>query len=284
MKKLLPLLFSLCLSVTLYGQRPELGIVMDNSSDSMVYAAGYRYIVENVVKYFSPIAVDDATFEKNLKTFSAMKTKIYALNVFMPGDMKLVGPDVNEVAIVNYARGVFARCQRAGIDLIIWGSGGARRIPEGYDATKAREQFISIARKVADVAKEYRIRLALENLNSTETNFINTAADALQVVKDVNHPNFRLCVDIYHMLMENEPPAIIESTREYLIHCDIAERDGRTAPGVHGQDFIPYLRALSRVKYRKLIVLECRWNNVEAEVKQGRAEVLRQLKIAYSTP
>ena len=176
------------------------------------------------------------------------------------------------------------RCQRAGIDLIIWGSGGARRIPEGYDATKAREQFISIARKVADVAKEYRIRLALENLNSTETNFINTAADALQVVKDVNHPNFRLCVDIYHMLMENEPPAIIESTREYLIHCDIAERDGRTAPGVHGQDFIPYLRALSKVKYRKLIVLECRWNNVEAEVKQGRAEVLRQLKIAYSTP
>lgn len=281
MKKLLSVLTGTLFSLSLFGQKPELGIVMDNSRDSLLYASGYRYIVENVVKYFSPLTVDDATFAKNLATFSAMKTKIYALNIFMPGDMKLVGPDVNEAAIVDYARGVFARCQRAGIDLIIWGSGGARRVPEGFDAAKARQQFIAVARKVSVVAKEYHIRLALENLNSTETNFINTVDEALRVVKEVNHPNFRLCVDIYHMLMENEPPAIIERTRDYLIHCDIAEREGRTAPGVHGQDFTPYLRALKKVRYRKLIVLECRWNNVESEVQQGRTELLRQIEIVY---
>lgn len=281
MKKLLSVLTGTLFSLSLFGQKPELGIVMDNSRDSLLYASGYRYIVENVVKYFSPLTVDDATFAKNLATFSAMKTKICALNIFMPGDMKLVGPDVNEAAIVDYARGVFARCQRAGIDLIIWGSGGARRVPEGFDAAKARQQFIAVARKVSVVAKEYHIRLALENLNSTETNFINTVDEALRVVKEVNHPNFRLCVDIYHMLMENEPPAIIERTRDYLIHCDIAEREGRTAPGVHGQDFTPYLRALKKVRYRKLIVLECRWNNVESEVQQGRTELLRQIEIVY---
>jgi len=283
MKKRLLLLICSIFSITSFGQRPELGIVMDNSRDSLVYASGYHFIVENVVKYFSPLSVDEATFGKNLATFSAMKTKIYALNIFMPGDMKLVGPEVNEAAIVDYARGVFGRCQRAGIDLIIWGSGGARRVPEGYDKVKARQQFIAVARKVAAVAKEYRIRLALENLNSTETNFINTVEDALQVVKDVNHPNFRLCVDIYHMLMENEPPAIIERTQEYLIHCDIAEREGRAAPGVHGQDFTPYLRALKKVHYHKVIVLECRWNNLEAEMKQGRTELLRQLDIIYGS-
>ncbi|MEJ1240772.1 sugar phosphate isomerase/epimerase [Chryseolinea sp. T2] len=282
MKKLQMLSVCLMLSASLYGQLPELGIVMDNTRDSMVYASGYKYIVENVVKYFSPLSVDDATFEQNLKTFAGLKTKIYALNIFMPGDMKLVGPDVNEEAILKYAKGVFARCKKANIDLIIWGSGGARRVPDGYDVRKARQQFVSIAKKVAVVAKEYGIRLALENLNSTETNFINTAADALQVVKDVNHPNFRLCVDIYHMLMENEPPQVIESTRSYLVHCDIAERDGRTAPGVHGQDFVPYLKALNKVGYHKVIVLECRWKDMEAEVKQGREELLRQLKVAYS--
>jgi sugar phosphate isomerase/epimerase len=283
MKKRFLLLISSIFSITSFGQQPELGIVMDNSRDSLVDASGYHFIVENVVKYFSPLAVDEATFEKNLATFSAMRTKIYALNIFMPGDMKLVGPDVNEAAIVNYARGVFARCQRAKIDLIIWGSGGARRVPDGYDKLKARQQFIGVARKVAVVAKGYGIRLALENLNSTETNFINTVEDALQVVKDVNHPNFRLCVDIYHMLMENEPPAIIERTGEYLIHCDIAEREGRAAPGVHGQDFTPYLRALKKVHYHKLIVLECRWNNLDAEMKQGRTELLRQLEITYGS-
>jgi sugar phosphate isomerase/epimerase len=165
--------------------------------------------------------------------------------------------------------------------MVIWGSGGARRVPDGYDKVKAREQFVAVARKVAVVAKEYRIRLALENLNSTETNFINTVDDALKIVKDVNHPNFRLCVDIYHMLMENEPPAIIERTGDYLIHCDIAEREGRAAPGVHGQDFTPYLRALKKARYHQLIVLECRWNKVETEISQGRTELLRQLEIAY---
>jgi len=281
MKKFLFLLISSCYSFMLHGQKPELGIVMDNSEDSLLYASGYRYVVENVVKYFSPLTVDDATFEKNVQTFSRMKTKIYALNIFMPGDMKLVGPDVNETAIVNYVRGVFARCNRAGIDLIIWGSGGARRVPEGFDKAKAREQFINIARKVAVVAKEYNMRLALENLNSTETNFINTAADALQVVTEVNHPNFRLCVDIYHMLMENEPPAIIESTKKYLIHVDIAEREGRAAPGTRGQDFRPYLKALKKIRYDRLIVLECRWNNMPAEIVQGRTELIRQLDAVY---
>jgi len=281
MKKLNLLFICSCLSLALYGQRPDLGIVMDNSQDSLVYASGYRYIVENVVKYFSPLTVDDAAFEKNLQTFSKMKTKIYALNIFMPGDMKLVGPDVNETAIVDYARGVFARCQRAGIDLIIWGSGGARRVPDGFDPAKARQQFIAIAKKVAAVAREYNVRLALENLNSSETNFINTAVEALQVVKEVNQPNFRLCVDIYHMLMEHEPPAIIESTKPWLIHVDIAEREGRAAPGTRGQDFTPYLKALKKVKYGKLIVLECRWNNMPAEIAQGRTELLKQIDAVY---
>lgn len=270
-----------CLSTASLAQRPEVGIVMDHNRDSLLYAAGYRDIVENLVKYFSPLTVDDPTFGKNLQSFSRLKTKIYALNIFMPGDMKLVGPQVNEEAIVSYARGAFARCQRAGIKLIVWGSGGARRVPEGFDAIVARSQFITIARKVAVVAKEYGITLALENLNSTETNFINTLADALKVVKEVNHPNFLLCADIYHMLMENEPPAVLEQTKKYLIHCDIAEREGRTAPGVHGQDFVPYLRALKKVGYRNAIILECRWNDIESEVRTGRAELIRQLDLVY---
>lgn len=254
---------------------------MDHSHDSLLHAVGYRNIVENLVKYFSPLTVDDTTFENNLGSFSRLKTRIYALNIFMPGDMKLVGPLVNEEAIVNYARAVFARCQRAGVKLIIWGSGGARRVPDGFDPIVAREQFIAIARKVAVAAKEYDITLALENLNSTETNFINTLADALKVVKEVNHPNFLLCADIYHMLMEDEPPSVLEQTKKYLVHCDIAEREGRTAPGVHGQDFLPYLQALKKVGYAKAIILECRWSDIASEVKTGRTELIRQLDLVY---
>ena len=239
-------------------------------------------MVESIQNCLSPLKFSDAEFEKYLATFAGMKTKIYAVNIFIPGDMKLVGPDVQELKILDYAKQVLARCKKADIKMIVWGSGGARRVPEGFDHKKATEQFIDIAKKVSALAKEFDITIALENLNSTETNFINTVKDALEVVKAVNHPNFRLCVDVYHMLKEAEPPAIIESTKKYLVHCDLAERDNRTPPGVVGDDFRPYLKALYKVGYNKVIVLECRWENIAAQAVSARVNLQKQLEEVYN--
>lgn len=283
MKLHITLLLYSSVILTVYGQKmPEVGIALDHQHDSLLYSSGYRIIVDNLVKYFSPLTVSDDAFEANLREFAALKTKVYALNIFMPGTMKLVGPDVREEEIITYVRGAFARCQRANINLIVWGSGGARRIPDGFDHDQARAQFIGLAKKVAPIAREYGITLALENLNATETNFINTVAEALVIVKAVDHPNFRLCADIYHMLMEDEPADVLRSAGRLLVHCDIAEREGRAAPGVHGQDFVPYLKMLREIKYRKAIILECRWTNMEREVREGRIELLRQLSDAYN--
>jgi sugar phosphate isomerase/epimerase len=160
---------------------------------------------------------------------------------------------------------VFKRGHAAGIKLITWGSGGSRGVPEGFDRTKAKEQFVSIARKIATLAQNYNITLALENLNSTECNFINTVAEAYDIVKSVDHENFRLCVDIYHMLKEGESAAVIEKTKKYLVYCEIAERENRTPPGVRGDDFKPYLQSLKKIGYHGKIVIECRWDDIRTQ-------------------
>jgi len=263
-------------------KQPEIGIAESLDNDSLLAASGYRYLVESVAKLISPKSVSDEQFEKNLKQIKALKTPLYAVNIFMPGDMKLVGPDVNEQAILTYAEEVFKRCNRADVNLIVWGSGGARRVPEGFDHAKAKEQFISIARQVAILAKKYHILFALENLNSTETNFITTLAEALDVVRKVDHPSFRLCADIYHMLKENEPATVIEQTRNYLIHCDIAEKENRTPPGTKGDDFKPYLAALKKINYQGKIILECRWQNLQAQAKPALQYLQKELETAYS--
>ena len=36
---------------------------------------------------------------------------MYAFNIFIPGELKIVGPDVNESAILTYVDKVFQRCQ-----------------------------------------------------------------------------------------------------------------------------------------------------------------------------
>jgi hydroxypyruvate isomerase len=75
---------------------------------------------------------------------------------------------------------------------------------------------------MAVVAKKHTITIAIESLNSTETNFLNTLEDAADVVKSVNHPNFRLNADIYHMLKENEPPQHIIDAAKFIVYAEIA--------------------------------------------------------------
>lgn len=266
----------LCLAVNSLYAQPEIGIATQLNNDSALARSGYAFIVETVGNTVSP-KIADADFEERLTVLKNLKTPVYALNIFIPGDLKLVGPDVDEQAILNYTQNVFKRSKLAGIKLIVWGSGGARRIPEGYSREKARQEFIQVAKKVAAQAEQYEIILALENLNQQETNFITTVAEALQIVKDVNHPNFKLCADIYHMLRENEPASVLLTAKGYLIHCDIAEKENRTPPGVKGDDFREYLRVLWKIKYTGKLVLECRWNNLPMEAEAARIYLQQQV-------
>jgi sugar phosphate isomerase/epimerase len=273
---------SLLSSLAQRSNIPQIGIAQNIENDSLLSASGYTCLVESIGKLISPRSVTEEQFLVNLAKIKNLQTPMFAFNIFMPGDMKLVGPAVDEAAILKYVEVVFQRSKKAGVEMIIWGSGGARRIPDGFDPIKAKEQFIQIAGKVSALAKKYKIMLALENLNSTETNFINTVKEALEVVKAVDHPNFRLCADIYHMLMDNELPAVLEITEKYLVHVDIAERNGRTAPGVNGQDFSEYLLPLARMGYKGKIILECRFENLAAQAKPSYAILQKQLGEAYS--
>lgn len=260
---------------------PEIGIAQPVESDSLVTAMGYRYLVATVNNAFLPDKISESEFGARAQYIKQLKTKLYAVNVFIPGNIKLVGPEVNESTILTYVETVFQKAKAADVNMIVWGSGGARKIPNGFDKAKAKDQFIDIARKVAVIAKKYKITLALENLNSTETNFINTLAEALDVVKKVDHPNFRLCADIYHMLKEGESASVIEQTDPYLVHCDLAEKENRAAPGVNKEDFVPYLKALKKVNYKGKIILECSWKDLSQQGKPALEYVQQQLKEAY---
>ncbi len=260
---------------------PTIGIVQNIENDSLLQRYGYRYLVESVGKLISPRTVTDEQFQANVLKIKNLRVPMYAFNIFIPGELKIVGPEVNESAVLTYVDKVFQRCKAAGVSRIIWGSGGSRRVPDGFDHAKAKEQFISIAKKIAAKASQYNITLALENLNSTETNFITTVEEALDIVKKVDHKNLRLCVDIYHMLKEGESPSSILKAKGYVIYCEVAEKEGRTPPGVQGDDFRPYFTALKQVGYNDKIMIECRWENVAAQGQIAFQKLQTQIQDVY---
>jgi sugar phosphate isomerase/epimerase len=116
------------------------------------------------------------------------------------------------------------------------------------------------------VARAHGIFVVIEPLHRGECNFINSVSEGAEIVREVNDPHIRLLADIYHMLREDEGPASIASAGPLIGHCHIAEKDGRTPPGVHGDDFTPYLDALRRIGYTGGISIECRWNNLGYEL------------------
>ncbi len=265
-----------------YGQKiPEIGIATPIANDSIVYLAGYKYIGEGVARMVSP-RLSDVDFQENRQKIQQAKCKVYMCNVFFPSDIKIAGKDVDEAKVLSHVEGVFKRANILGIQAIVLGSGGARKIDEDTDRGKAISEFILLGKKMAVLAKQYNISIFLENLNSTETNFMTTLTDAAEIVRKINHPNFRLNVDIYHMLKENESPASILKAGDVISYVEVAEKEGRTRPGVHKENFIPYFKALKQINYQGKIFIEGRWTNLKEEAALAKYYLEEQLKIAYA--
>jgi sugar phosphate isomerase/epimerase len=246
-------------------QSADIGIVASVSQDSVLFANGYAYLEESTQDRFSPLNLDRQGFEKQLARLRASKVAVYSCNVFLPGRLKLVGPKVDETAVLSYADSVFRRAREAGLNIVVLGSGEARKIPAGFDAAVARAQFISIVRRMGALAQAQGIVLAMENLNRSETNFGNTLRDVTALIREIDHPSVRVTADMYHMLREDEPAAAIIDAGPLLVHCHIAEEKDRARPGRHGEDFRSYFRALQQIGFTGKIMMECGWTDLNTE-------------------
>ncbi|MGZ8525018.1 MAG: sugar phosphate isomerase/epimerase family protein [Chitinophagaceae bacterium] len=260
---------------------PRLGIVAPLEQDSIIYASGFRMLGESVGRMLSP-SLTEEQFQQNLARIKKARCRVFLCNIFFPGTMKIAGPEVDENRVLGFADTVFSRAKKAGIPFIILGSGGARRIPAGYDMEKAKVDFASLCRKLAEIAAKYRIMIALESLQAAETNFLITLNSAAEVVRAVDHPNFKLNADIFHMMREGETPQSIVDAADILVYCEIAEKQKRSFPGVQGDDFKPWLRALRKAKYKGPVFIEGNTNDPGNDIPLSFKYLTRQLKEVYA--
>jgi sugar phosphate isomerase/epimerase len=219
---------------------------------------GFGYVEGSVGRDLIPGRPDEE-FAKKLKGFDTCLLPVIACNSFLPGTLKVTGLDARSDTVLRFAEVAFRRAASAGIRIIVFGSGGARTIPEGFDRQRAREQFIALLKAMGPIALKYGVIIAIEDLQKSETNFINTVGEALDIAKEVNHPNIRVLADLFHMMRENEGPEALVAAGNYLVHCHVAELKERTAPGMAGDDFRPYFVALKKIGYRGGISIEGSW-------------------------
>jgi sugar phosphate isomerase/epimerase len=185
---------------------------------------------------------------------------------------------VDDERLLRYAETAFRRANESGVRFIVFGSGGARQIPDGFPAMKAREQFLAYVKQIAPLAQARDVILLIECLNKTECNFLNRLADGAAIVAETNHSNVQLLADIYHMRVEEESPTEIVKYGKLIRHVHVAEFEGRQAPGASGEDFTPYLRALKEINYQGAISFECRWKNLSEQAAGSLKSFREQLR------
>jgi sugar phosphate isomerase/epimerase len=78
--------------------------------------------------------------------------------------------------------------------------------------------------------------IAIEPLRKQESNIINSGAEALRLVREVNHPNVKMIIDYYHLRQENEDPGILVEARDAIVHLHFANPNGRVWPKNAGED------------------------------------------------
>jgi sugar phosphate isomerase/epimerase len=265
----------------LWGRRlvirvtPQIGVCRDLKDAVAMKAAGYDYLECNVGSLLVPDK-PEAEFEQKLARLKASSLPVSACAGFLPGNLKIVGPQADHDAAAKYAETALRRAGVANIKTIVFGSGGARKIPDDFDPVKAREQFIAFAKRIAPVAEQADVILVLEALNRKECNFINTITEGAAIVDAVAHPAFMLHVDIYHMLQEDEPPEAIIKAGGRIHHVHVAQRGTRAAPLPGGTDFRPYFKALKSLGYCRRISLECKWGKNANEFAAAYACVRKQ--------
>lgn len=272
---MLPLLLLFATAVfAQFKKVPPLGVCATLDKAPLVKKYGYRFIQPTVAEAIAPLQPDSVF--NNGKKVKQSAAAVQAINVFIPGTIKTTGPNVDYAKIEDYATTVFKRAHSLGIKVIVFGSGASRHIPEGFPPDSAFRQFVTIGRRIAPIAQKYNIVLALESQNREECNFLNTVKECIAIARAVNHPHYKICVDIYHMMRENEPVSVIEDGGRLIYHCDIGEKATRSAPGVAGDNFVPYFKAFQKIGFKGMIALECRFKDMDKELPLAKRTIGQQ--------
>jgi sugar phosphate isomerase/epimerase len=111
------------------------------------------------------------------------------------------------------------------------------------------QKAIPLLTKLSKFAEDHGVHVLLEPLNRYSTPFCSTAKDAFSIAGKVNHDNFGLLLDTFHMNIEEDSfeDAILKS-RKLLRHTHFADNN-RKMPGYAHINFQSIVRSLFSIGY-----------------------------------
>lgn len=249
------------------------GVCAPVSALGVITAAGFDYLEPGVTGMLQPEQPEVEVMPPLRRRFAAAALKPETFNLLLPEGLKVVGPEKDAERQGAYLETAFRRVKALGGEICVFGSGGARRIPAGWSLAEAKGQMQDFLTRGGAAAQRHGIVIAIEPLNVSECNFINSVAEAAALAEEVGHPAVGVLSDLYHIAHDAQSYAETRNAAAWLIHVHVAGL-GRRAPVAEDDAFLTdYFAVLKQAGYAGRISIEANWEDLEQQAAEAR-EVL----------
>ena len=109
----------------------KFGICGGVDKAAAIKAAGWEYLEGSVQGLLQGLNEDGAW--DGLAKVQSTGMSVPAANMLVPGDLKVVGPNVDFARLTTYMTRVLHRAAKCGTKTLVFGSGVARNVPDGFD-------------------------------------------------------------------------------------------------------------------------------------------------------
>jgi len=231
----------------------KIGVCASADQAARAKAAGCDYIELN---FTSVARMGGADFAQAAAGLEAAGLRAQAMNCFLPGDFQLFSLEDGK-ALGAYIRGGMARAKALGTEIVVFGSAGARKLPEGVGKAEGLPKLLPWFRMAGELAAQAGLTVVVEPLSYKEDNAVNTLLEGLALMREADTPGLRLLADMYHMGCNGEDYADILQAGADLRHCHIARPAGRVYPlPGDGYDYAPFFAALRGINYAGRLSIE----------------------------
>ena len=150
---------------------------------------------------------------------------------------------------LEYFHALIDLCADLNGKVMVIGSPQQRSVQENWDPHQTWEYARETFYQSAVYAEGKDVTLCMEPLSDNQTNFINTPADAVKLIEQVDKPNFRLILDVCSTSNQGlDMPTEIRQFSSYLTHFHTNDNN-LYLPGSGDVDYPPIIEALKEVKF-----------------------------------
>jgi D-psicose/D-tagatose/L-ribulose 3-epimerase len=201
-------------------------------------------------------AADRATIRKQAEDVGLEVVGLHWLFVSPKGLHATTRDAATRQRTTAYLQELVRFCGDLGGRVMVVGSPQQRAVQPDVRYEEAWKWFVDMIRACLDLAAERRVTLCMEAVPASMTNFVNTLAEAVQMVREIDHPWFQTMFDVHNACDETDPlPDLVQRYMPYIKHVHVNEMNGGH-PGSGNFDFRPILRVLEQAHYDGYVSVE----------------------------